>query len=326
MRRGTFIAVFLLLATGAQAAGPRQTATFTFSTREPGQPTGGVLSMNFVNPDDPGGKPWSVAHVDIHSPEGTTLDTEAITQCTASDAELQAQGAEACPAESRLGGGTIVSDTGSSAGFPRFVENHADNFNNQDEVVGVADSTNIPVVPGFSRVVIRTKLEGNTSSFDFPEVPGKGPPDNYAAIKTLRLTAEPVIQNGRAYSRTPPTCPPSGQWTGSIDFTYRDGVKQTVVTSSPCNAPAPARPSVRLAGAPHRCVSKTFVVRVRSTGATRTKVYVDGRRIRSTRTARFRQRVRVRRLRPGRHRLTARARGRGGRAARTVRFTRCKRR
>jgi hypothetical protein len=63
---------------------------------------------------------------------------------------------------------------------------------------------------------------------------------------------------------------------------------------------------------------------VRAARAARTRLYLDGRRIASSRRARFHRRVHVERLRAGRHRLTAKARGPGGRAARTVRFRRCK--
>ena len=35
--------------------------------------------------------------------------------------------------------------------------------------------------------------------------------------------------------RTPPTCPPSGVWTTTATFTYRDGSSQNLTATSPCH-------------------------------------------------------------------------------------------
>lgn len=220
----------------ARAAGTdRQAASYTFTTTQPGAPTGYAFSVDFHDPANPGGKPYSVATIVIQGPAGGVIDTSVPDLCTATDAELEAQGAAACPAGSRLSGGTIVSDTGSTGSFPpRFVTNHADLFNNTGEVIGVADATDSPVVPGITRTVTRSPIRGNTVTSDFPLFPGNPPPDNFSAISTMRLSGAPYVRGGRAYARTPPSCPSSGSWTVDLTFIYRDGVSQTVHSASPC--------------------------------------------------------------------------------------------
>jgi len=126
------------------------------------------------------------------------------------------------------------------------------NFNNEGELVGVATSTNAPVIPGLTRIVTRSKISENTITFVLPgPFPGMGPPDDYTAMKSLRVAGPPIVRNGRAYSLTPPTCPASGQWTGSATFEYLDGVSQTVESNVPCDrsqAPGQPRLQLRLSG------------------------------------------------------------------------------
>jgi hypothetical protein len=305
----------------AGAAGPRQTASAVLTTREPGTATGSTQSIHIRNPDDPSAKPYTIKTIVFRLAPGSTLDTGALPQCKASDAELMAQGAAACPASSHVSTGLVQTDTGSPGVLPRFINNDAQNFNNDGEVVGVADAREIPL-----RTVTRSRIAGNTISFDYPEAPG-GPPDNSAALSELTLVSPPLVRGGRAYARTPSTCPASGFWEGSILFIYRDGVRQTVDTKAPCNPSAAQRrldrtpPRIRLR-ARKGCARRARRVAVRvhdRSGLRRVAAYVDGRLVRSTRRAAFR--VRVRR---GRHRLTVLARdGVGNRARRTLRFRVC---
>lgn len=229
------VAAVLWIAPAALAAGERQTGSLVFTTSEPGAPTGSTLSMDWVNPDDPSAKPYAVSRFVVTYAPGTAIDTTAVPQCKATDAELELEGAAACPADSRLGGGTIVSDSGGSAGpFPRYIDNAVDQFNNQDEVVGVGQATNAPVIPGVTRTVTRTQISGTTYSTDFPAFPTGQPPDGYSALKSLRLAGQPYVLHGRAEMRTPRTCPPEGYWVNTVTLTYHDGVTQTVTSQSPC--------------------------------------------------------------------------------------------
>jgi hypothetical protein len=214
----------------AHAAAPRQAGSLTYTTTVPGAPTGLVLNFEFQNPDDPSLKPHAVAMMVVHRPAGGVIDTTVPPQCRASNAELMARGPAACPPDSKVGSAVVVADTGSSGPFPRYSRTNITAFNNQDEVIAVGENEDLP---GF-RPVDRTRIEGDRTTTNFPAIPGQPPPDPYTAFKTYQFEFPPYVRDGRTYNRTPPTCPDVGYWTMTLDFTYRDGVTETVESRSPC--------------------------------------------------------------------------------------------
>jgi hypothetical protein len=218
---------------GADAAVPRQVGSLTYTTTVPGAPTGLELEFEFQNPEDPSLKPHSVASMVVHRPAGGVIDTTVPAQCRASNAELMVQGPAACPPDSKIGTAVVVSDTGSSGPFPRYTRTNITNFNNQDEIVSVGQNEDLPLV----RPVDRTKIEQDKTTTNFPAIPGQPPPDPFAAFKSYRFEFPPYVRDGRTYNRTPPTCPAGGYWTMTLEFTYRDGVTETVESRSPCVSP-----------------------------------------------------------------------------------------
>jgi hypothetical protein len=220
---------------GASAAGQRQSGGVTFTSSEPGAATGTRFRFEFTNPENPDQKPHTITRFVVRSPAGTVFDFGAAPQCTASDAELQSQGAAACPADTKVGGGLAVSDTGSSGGFPpRYSESTITQFNGDNETIGVGENKDIPAI----KTVTRSKANGTTSSTDFPTFPGTPPPDPYTPLKSLKVDFPPYVRSGRALVRTPRTCPSTGYWTTVTEFTYADGVTQSVASQSPCHAPS----------------------------------------------------------------------------------------
>ena len=160
-------------------------------------------------------------------------------------------------------------------------------------------------------------------------MPG-GPPDGAIAIRTasLRIGETSRREGSRTlgYITTPPSCPASGAFANSATFAYFDGITQTVPSPSPCIDMAP--PTVALAGFPSRgCVRRDVRARVRvdDTSALRgVIVRLNGRKLKGTRSKRFKVRVRKARMRSGRNRLTITAVDRrGNRFVRTLRFSRC---
>src|SRR3954447_16876853 len=246
MRRTTTVAVALLAAAaaapGARAAeGARQSGTFTWTSTRPGAPTGYGMAVDFYDPADPAAKPHTLKTLIVRFPKGALVDTTALPQCKATDAELYLEGTGACPADTRIGGGTIVTDTGSTmSGVPRYAVNDVTPFNNQAEVIGVAASQTAPPVRAGTRArrrgtaVSRSKREGEASPTEIPVCPGNPPPEPFTAFRRLRLSVPAIVRNGRAYALTPPTCPRPGFWTIEMTFAYYDGVNQSIASRSPC--------------------------------------------------------------------------------------------
>src|SRR5919197_1087933 len=83
---------------GSAAAADRQSVSASLTTSAPGTSTGSRLFMEWRNPADPSAKPYAVDTIVIQLAPGTHVDFSALPKCTASDAELMARGAAACPA------------------------------------------------------------------------------------------------------------------------------------------------------------------------------------------------------------------------------------
>jgi RTX calcium-binding nonapeptide repeat (4 copies) len=226
------VACCAVMAPAASAqGGSRQDATLTFTDNRPGEPTGLVLSIDYVNPDDTSAKPPAVRRVVTELAAGARYDTGAPELCTASDPELMAAGASACPEGSVVGQGVITIDTG----FPgpnRIVTSDTTFLNNTDELIFL----NTERQSG-GRVVVRSEVGERTVTSESPPLPGT-PPDG-GAIDTVFVEdfaiSRAVAGVARNYITTPERCPPRGFWVNAVHFTYFDGVSQTVETRSPCD-------------------------------------------------------------------------------------------
>jgi hypothetical protein len=322
----------LPVAAGAQSES-RQSAASEFVESRPGEPTGLRLAIDYVNPSDPNAKPPAVQKVVVKLQPGTSIDTSVPALCKASNGELMTNGASACPAASKVGGGEIDVDTG-LPGAERNLENAVTLLNNKDELIFLLESKG----GAPSKTVLRAPIDGAAVTTETPPLPG-GPPDGFSAVKRVRLTLDRVSagqgSNRRSYVTTPRQCPAAGSWTNSATFTYRDGVSQTVANGSPCTG-ATARvdfkaPRIRLTGVPRkRCARRDFRARVRIaerwSGLRRVQLSLGGRRLLVTRKTTFSRRIPARRLRSKRHRLTVVAVDRAGnRTVKKVAFRRCRR-
>jgi hypothetical protein len=327
MARGRLVAAVVCIALAAQgggavAAGPRQVGTgVTFGTGSPKSVTGVDFQIHWQDPNDPqNGKPHSVTQVVLHYAPGTRIDTSVPVHCTASDAEIMAQGASACPAASRLGGGLLTTDNG-SPGQTRYVLNTVTVFSNGADLIFLLETQDPP-----TRLVAHSKVQGSTVTTDVPPTPGLPPPDPSNALRDETLHFPPYVRHGKPYTTTPATCPRSGHWTNTLVIAYQDGVTQRLASRSPCRRPAtPARLS--LTGVPRGCTSHDFVAHVRTFGVPgprRSRLRLDGRVIRRTPRRIYNETVPASRLRSGRHRLVATVRSAAGlRLRRTRSFRRC---
>lgn len=225
----------LVLATTAVASGQsnlRQSAVSSFTTRSPHAPTGVVTAIDYFNPQDRAAKPPAVRRIVTRLQPGTTIDPSVVAQCD----EPRAL-AGACPAGSRVGGGTITVATGFPGPLAILTEDTtlfaASNgliFFTQDRATG-------------ARMATTATVQGNTMISTVPPLPGTLP--DGGALRQIRLRIDAISTGSGAGRRslvtTPATCPRSRRWVNQNTFTYADGVTQTVSSSSPCTRPARAR-------------------------------------------------------------------------------------
>jgi hypothetical protein len=165
-------------------------------------------------------------------------DTSVPERCTASDLELAANGAAACPEGSRLGGGTA--DTLFMGSFPNRAEIEV--FNNTAEQIMLVRS---PVLTTVTRGRISpdgTSIEF-TSPTCFPSHAGC-PVDNVLQVGS-DVTMPPYTRSSggtvRSYMTTPAKCPKSGRWTSTIRMWWADGSDDTIVIRQPCKRPKAKR-------------------------------------------------------------------------------------
>ena len=328
-------ATALVLAAAAGVPAPasaqdRQAAQLGFTTTEPQTAAGPRLDITIR---DQGGTPPGAGRIVNTFPQGTIFDFSVPPACEASDAELATRGAAACPPESAVARGKLDADTG-----PRPAEHDLTAFSNgQNELILVAENAQ-------SRIVSRARVEDAKVTIEFAAP---------TVVRRLTLSGTPLTKGGATFLRTPPACPARGGWTSTLTFIYRDGVTQRATPTTPCRQtgepqfrsedgivgegrpddppfeePSDAdAPTVRLSGAPKRCVRRSFTLRVRiaaEAGLRHAVVRVDGRRRAVRRATSFALRVSTAGLRRGRHRLEISARDHeGDLGARTIRFRRC---
>jgi hypothetical protein len=227
------IALLASAAAAPAADDSRQAATYELTEQRPGTGTSERFSFDYVNPGDPESKPPAVRRVVTTLPRGARFDTSVPARCTASDAELTAEGGAACPPESAIGGGVITVDTG-LPGEGRIVTADVEFFNNTDEFIYVNTVRGTE-----ARTIIRAAVEDRRTITNADMLPGT-PPDG-GAIDTVEievLNTSAVIEGvTRNYITTPKRCrgrKDDPHWTTRVEFTYADGVTQTVPTHTPC--------------------------------------------------------------------------------------------
>jgi hypothetical protein len=230
-----------LWAAGAAAKpvnGPRETVDHRFTATRATSPTGLSYSGSYHAAGDRKGSPPAMRKMVFYYPRGMRFDTTVPARCTASDVELELRGPDACPAASRLGGGTteglfMVPVTHS------FVFDHYKHpvtiVNNANEQVVLIESEGFTVVRG--RIRPDGAIEFNPTTC-FPAPPTGQCADDYI-IQLGSSTVTPPYKRAtrgrvRSYATTPPTCPARGYWRTPVRFWWADGSADTVVTKQPC--------------------------------------------------------------------------------------------
>src|SRR3954469_12343829 len=225
----------LLLSTAVATAESTPAADFdlSFGARTPAAATLMAIRIVYKNPDDPNAAPSPQRRIVIELPQGTRIDGDAVPVCTASDAELQALGPSACPAGSRVGGGTAELRTDGGPAFDPFIDD-VDIFNGGKELVELFTHQRDGVRIGVGR---RQMTSPDTLTETPPPQPG-APPDFESSVRVLdfKFAASPFIT-------TPASCPADGQWRSKLTFDTADGHTYTASSTTPCDPDtAPAAP------------------------------------------------------------------------------------
>lgn len=242
MRGSLLVAALWILAVGSAQAqpgsGPRETVDQTYTTTTPDTATGAGFTGTYHAEGDPNGNPPYMRRMTFYPPAGTRYDTSVPDRCTASDVELEARGAAACPAGSKIGSGhtngIIFEPVTGTVRFTTF-DNPVDILNNANEQIMVISSG------GLGNAVVRGRMQPDGSvEFAAPTcfpVPPDGVP--CARDHVLQLgssTSMPnYTRNGRAYWTTPATCPTDGLWRTHVKFWWADGSVDDVETDQPCS-------------------------------------------------------------------------------------------
>jgi hypothetical protein len=230
----------------------------------------------------------------------------AVPACTASDAELMAQGSAACPQESRVGRGfgSVVTTSGPATEHVALVTL----FNYGKGVIELLE-----FLDGGVKTVDRAEFEGRSTMVLHPAVvPGFTEREFSFIYRGMPVGA------AKPFITTPPECAPSGVWDSRLTYTVTTGASYSSQSTQRCRTPAiqaSLKPKRVRAGRQTR-----FRVRLRSSdarciaGAT---VRLAGRRLRTNNAGRATIAKTFRR--PGRRILIASKRGCGrGRATLSV--------
>jgi hypothetical protein len=231
-------AVCAATAPAQPTTGPRETVDQRFTTTRANSPTGGGYTGVYHAAGDPQGNPPYLRRMVFYPPPGMRYDTSVPERCTAPDAQLEVMGPDACPAGSRLGGGTteglFFEPIRHDFVFDHF-QHTLDVLNNANEQILLVKSEGFTVVRG------RLRPDG---SFEFD------PPTCFPAPPTGRCVDDYILQlksstflapytttsrgRVRSYATTPPTCPAEGSWSTTLRFWWADGSVDRVVSKQPC--------------------------------------------------------------------------------------------
>jgi hypothetical protein len=231
MARGRLWSLCGLVACGALAsaayASPQFSSTFalTFASQAAGSPSGLDVHATWSDPGGVNGVPKAVMKMEFVGNPGTRFDTSALPRCRASDEDIANLSVRACPRSSKVGSvkgeGLIV--TGSP------FNTVATLFNARRQIIVIVRLVDDGRLITYFRddvrrssVVVNLKIPGGVALTKFDA--------------HLPRHLRKVHGKRRAYMRTPSTCPPSGVWTTTAIFTYRDGSTEQRSATTPCKA------------------------------------------------------------------------------------------
>jgi hypothetical protein len=218
------VVIAVLGAAGAASFASSQFASTFQLTYLPTKPatSGGIETfMTWSDPGEPNGKPKRLTRIQFRFNPGTRIDTRALRQCRASNTDVRIQGAAACPKASRLGFATSRVLTASTP----------------------PDRTQITFFNAPRQIIVLVRVEGRTLAVYRDDIAGRvvtvnlDLPSGLSLLElraTIKRHSKGRGKRRRVYFRTPPVCPPSGEWTTTVVFTYVDGSSEQLADGSSC--------------------------------------------------------------------------------------------
>jgi hypothetical protein len=221
-------AIALVAGMGAVAsASPQFSSTFalTFASQTAGAPSGLDVHAAWGDPGGMNGVPKAVTKMEFVGNPGTRFDTSALPRCRASDEDIANLSVRACPRASQVG--TVKGEGLIVTGSP--FNTVATLFNGPRQIIVIVRLVDDGRLITYFRddvrrssVVVNLKIPGGVALTKFDA--------------HLPRHVRKVHGKRRAYMRTPSTCPPSGVWTTTAIFTYRDGSTEQRTATTPCKA------------------------------------------------------------------------------------------
>jgi hypothetical protein len=185
--------------------------------------------MRFLYKDenDRDARPPYIRDLFMDLPAGTRIDEAAVPVCNATDADIKAQGINACARETLMAKGTLVARPGTFAMDPFVGDVYF--FHAPGHWLEMVTARGSPSVIGYDKFYI----EGSRLRAAPASTPG-GFPDGETAIREVTFTMAARVADGRSFFTTPPSCPADGSWVTRSQFTFQDGVPDPIDAVSRC--------------------------------------------------------------------------------------------
>ena len=231
---GVVCACWPACASAKPGSGPRETVDQRFTAKRPNAASGATFTGVYHAAGNAKGSPPYMRRMTFYPPKGTRYDTSVPERCTASDLELEVRGMAACPAGSRIGGGTT-----SGLFFEPIAHSFSSPYDNALDIVNAANEQVLVIQTPGGYTVARGQIRPDQSvEFASPTCFPAPPEGQQCAVDNVlqlgsKTSMAPYTRMSRSYLTTPPKCPARGFWRARIRFWWADGSVDTVATDSP---------------------------------------------------------------------------------------------
>lgn len=314
------LALTALALAGTAAAAPSE--QLDFSTTVPDMLTGVHARIDYGSTNAEGQQRALRRHL-LTYPPGTRYDSLGAGDCRATSEEVRSQGLGACPADSKVGEGTlraVPTTPPASAAGPLTTDLTIFNTRYPKEKPTAPNAVIVVVsVAGGVRAAFVAAVEGNVLVEEPPPTcatPGEQPPGPNGEI-TVRSVDYRIAERSRTVDgqrhdllTTPASCPSSDRWTFNSQMDYRDGTVGRASATTMCAQNAGQRLSLRVSPRTvGRCRAQRFSFSVTSGGQPVPNVAVRFANRRAVTGADGRAVLAARLCRAGERRATAKADG-----------------